>query len=93
MTKTNTLPRKEKSDAAEQTSAPEPGSSGLSERTQLAEMISAVLRHPKLPVRLYDAIMHGFDDIWNDSYAEEQQRVETSVEQILSRLEMECPDK
>ncbi len=64
----------------------------LSERPQdldaLAVQISEVLKNPSLPVEIYNAILHGTDDIVNASDSSTSEYYETSPEHIKAVLRM-----
>ncbi len=55
-------------------------------RDALALQISEVLKNPNLPVELYNAILHGTDDIINESSSDVSERFETSPEHIKAVL-------
>ena len=55
---------------------------------KLAVQISEVLKNPDLPVELYNAIMHGTDEIVNTSDLDVSARFETSPEHIKAVLKM-----
>ncbi len=61
---------------------------GSQELDKLAASISEVLQNPSLPVELYNAILHGTDDIINASVPEVSERFETSPEHIKAVLKM-----
>jgi glycosyltransferase involved in cell wall biosynthesis len=54
----------------------------------LALQISEVLKNPNLPVELYNAILHGADDIINEPSSDVSERFETSPEHIKAVLKM-----
>jgi hypothetical protein len=58
------------------------------ELEKLANQISELLKNPNLPVELYNAIMHGTDDIVNASSSEANGKFETSPEHIKAVLKM-----
>jgi hypothetical protein len=58
------------------------------ETDDLAKQISEVLKNPNLPVELYNAILHGADDIINISTPNVSERFETSPEHIKAVLKM-----
>jgi hypothetical protein len=63
-----------------------PGES--TELENLAAQISEVLRNPNLPVELYNAILHGTDDIINTSSSDVIEKYDTSPEHIKTVLEL-----
>ena len=52
----------------------------------LAALLSAVLRHPDLPVRLYNDIMGGINEVYSDS-GDERNRLAESPEYIALVLD------
>lgn len=63
-----------------------PGES--TELEKLAAQISEVLKNPSLPVELYNAILHGADDIVNTSDSDANEKYETSPEHIKAILKI-----
>lgn len=76
------------SDLAKNSTANEMQALDLSEQSEdcqrlnLAVQISEVLRNPNLPVEMYNAILHGADDIVNTSDLDACGKYETSPEHI-----------
>jgi hypothetical protein len=55
---------------------------------KLAVQISELLKNPTLPVELYNAILHGTDDIINSSNFADNAKYETSPEHIKAVLKI-----
>lgn len=59
-----------------------------SELDSLANQISELLKHPHLPIEIYNAILHGKDDIINTSESNTIEKWETSPENIKEVLKL-----
>jgi hypothetical protein len=59
-----------------------------SELENLAVQISEVLQNPLLPIPIYNAILHGTDDIINSSNSADNAKYETSPEHIKAVLKI-----
>ncbi len=55
---------------------------------KLAVQISEVLQNPLLPIPIYNAILHGTDDIINSSNSADSAKYETSPEHIKAVLKI-----
>jgi hypothetical protein len=58
------------------------------ELDKLAASISEVLQNPLLPIPIYNAILHGTDDIINSSNSADSAKYETSPEHIKAVLKI-----
>jgi hypothetical protein len=58
------------------------------ELDRLAASISEVLQNPLLPIPIYNAILHGTDDIINSSNSADNAKYETSPEHIKAVLKI-----